>query len=94
MAGFTSTGVVHEGTDPPVTNLPVRAYRRDAARAASDHIAAAASPPLGGASRGRARATVTGRLTPIRTATNTTLKMIKVGTFPAAIAITPDGRTA
>jgi YVTN family beta-propeller protein len=35
-----------------------------------------------------------GTVTPIRTATNTALKPIKVGAFPVAIAITPDGRTA
>jgi YVTN family beta-propeller protein len=33
-------------------------------------------------------------VTPIRTATNTALKAIKVGSFPFAIAITPDGKTA
>ena len=33
-------------------------------------------------------------MTPIRTATNTPGKPIKVGKFPRVIAITPDGRTA
>jgi DNA-binding beta-propeller fold protein YncE len=31
---------------------------------------------------------------PIRTATNTALKAITVGTYPGAIAITPNGKTA
>jgi DNA-binding beta-propeller fold protein YncE len=31
---------------------------------------------------------------PIATATNSVGRAIKVGSFPAAIAITPDGRTA
>ena len=35
-----------------------------------------------------------GTVTPIRTATNTALRPIKTGRTPAAIAITPDGRTA
>ena len=35
-----------------------------------------------------------GTVTPIRTATNTALKSIKVGVHPDAIAITPDGKTA
>src|SRR5215469_16626181 len=35
-----------------------------------------------------------GTVTPIRTATNTALKAIKVGIGPFAIAITPDGKTA
>jgi DNA-binding beta-propeller fold protein YncE len=33
-------------------------------------------------------------VTPIRTATNTALKAIKVGGAPGPIAITPDGKTA
>jgi YVTN family beta-propeller protein len=33
-------------------------------------------------------------VTPIRTATNIAGKPIKVGTYPGAIAITPDGKTA
>jgi len=33
-------------------------------------------------------------VTPIRTATNTALKAIKVGNFPDAIVITPNGKTA
>ena len=33
-------------------------------------------------------------VTPIRIATNTALKAIKVGSGPYAIAITPDGKTA
>jgi YVTN family beta-propeller protein len=33
-------------------------------------------------------------VTPIRTATNTAVKAIKVGPLPVAIAITPDGKTA
>ncbi len=33
-------------------------------------------------------------VTPIRTATNTALKAIKVGSEPFAIAINPDGKTA
>jgi YVTN family beta-propeller protein len=32
-------------------------------------------------------------VTPIRVATNTALKAIKVGRFPGALAVTPDGRT-
>src|SRR5260370_9062791 len=35
-----------------------------------------------------------GTVTPIRTATNTALKAIKVGFAPLAIAITPSGKTA
>ena len=35
-----------------------------------------------------------GTVTPIRTATNTAGKAITVGTCPADIAITPDGKTA
>ena len=35
-----------------------------------------------------------GTVTPIRTATNTALRAIKVGDEPSAIAITPDGKTA
>jgi len=33
-------------------------------------------------------------VTPIRTASNTALKAITVGSLPFAIAITPDGKTA
>ena len=33
-------------------------------------------------------------MTPIRIATNTALKSIGVGSFPTAIAITPNGKTA
>src|SRR5215467_10300818 len=54
---------------------------------------------IGGASMGHgATAYVTnpgsGTVTPIRTATNTALPPIKVGDYPQAIAITPDGKTA
>ena len=37
---------------------------------------------------------LSGTVTPIRTATNTALPPIRVGTDPRAIAITPDGKTA
>ena len=37
---------------------------------------------------------IAGTVTPIRTATNTALKAIKVGSNPFAIAVTPDGKTA
>lgn len=33
-------------------------------------------------------------MTPIRTATNKALKVIRVGSFPISIAITPGGKTA
>jgi len=33
-------------------------------------------------------------VTPVRAATNTALKPVKVGNLPSAIAITPDGKTA
>ena len=61
----------------------------------------AAAGPAGAASPARAAQPVTvyaasgsGTVIPIRAATNTALKAIKVGRLPAAIAITAHGQTA
>jgi YVTN family beta-propeller protein len=68
--------------------------------AASSATAAAAFPatPLAAGSGHPVTAYVanfySGTVTPIRTATNTALKAIKVSGTPYAIAITPDGKTA
>ena len=61
---------------------------------------AAAGPPSAVSPAGLAQLVTayvgsgSGTVTPIRAATNTALKAIRVGRLPVAIAITPDGQTA
>src|SRR5215469_10992164 len=86
-------------------HLPVLSPRRLAGAAAiacaaaltpATALAAAASPAAGAATARPVTAYVTSSagVIPINTITNTALKAITVGSFPFAIAITPDGKTA